>query len=159
MKTPVAVGVLTGLAWLALAAISERSAAHPLPSEATTPAAHEPGRRSDGPSSVADPPRPEMKILVRLHPELRQPGDRGDVIRVWLDPARLRAHNLAGDDVMKAFVESNVLGSPRRVDPPPWVVFVTRLWRPDQYENLIVKANAEGDIVRLKDIAKVEIDR
>jgi multidrug efflux pump subunit AcrB len=54
-----------------------------------------------------------------------------------------------------AFGESTILRSPRPI-PPPGVVFVTHLARPDEYEKLVVKATADGKVVRLKDVAVVE---
>jgi multidrug efflux pump subunit AcrB len=53
--------------------------------------------------------------------------------------------------------ESSVVGPDRRVDPPPGVVFVTRLDRPEKWEQVIVRATPDGQVVRLKDVAKVEV--
>lgn len=47
---------------------------------------------------------------------------------------------------------------PKRVDPPPGVVFLTHLYRYGDYENIILSATPEGEIVRLKDVAKVEVE-
>jgi multidrug efflux pump subunit AcrB len=105
-----------------------------------------------------DAERPEITLQVRQYPGKCHPWKRGAAIRLRLDIDRLRAYNLSSEDVMKGMAESSIISSPRRVDPPPGVVFQTRLWRPEQYDNLILKASAEGDIVRLKDVGKVEVD-
>ncbi len=96
---------------------------------------------------------------IRQYPKDGHRWDRGDAVLVWLDSDRLRAYQLSIEDVMKALQESSVVGRPRRVDSPAGVVFVTRLYRPEQYGKLILKANAEGEVVRLKDVAKVEAGR
>jgi multidrug efflux pump subunit AcrB len=101
--------------------------------------------------------RPEMTFQLRQYPEERHLWNCGAAIRVRPDIDRLRAYDLSRDDVMKAFGESTIFGSPRRGDPPPGVVFVRRLGTPDQYENVIVKASPDGEIVRIKDVAEVEV--
>lgn len=108
------------------------------------------------PTGKVDTARPEITLQLRQYPQDGQPWNRGDAIRIRLDVDRLRAHDLSGENVMKALEESRVVGSPRPADPPPGVVFVSRLSRPDLYENVVLKASAEGEIVRLKDVAIVE---
>ncbi len=98
-------------------------------------------------------------LQIRQYPKAGHPWNRGDAILVRLDIDRLSACHLSSEDVMKALQESGVVGRRRRVEPPAAVVFVTRLYRPEQYEKLILKANAEGEVVRLKDVAKVEVGR
>jgi multidrug efflux pump subunit AcrB len=98
-------------------------------------------------------------LQIRQYPKDGQPWNRGEAILIRLDIDRLRAYDLSSEDVMKALQESGVVGSGRRVDPPPGVVFVTRLHGPKRYENVIVRANAEGEVVRLKDVAKIEVGR
>lgn len=69
----------------------------------------------------------------------------------------MRAYGVSMDDVMKALSESSVVDSRRRVEPSLRVVCYTRLNRPDQYERIIVRASADGEIARLKDFARVEV--
>lgn len=97
----------------------------------------------------ADGARPEMTF------QIRDPWDRGDAVRVRLDVDRLRAYDLSKEDVMRALTPSGVV-DPREPLPPPGVVFDRHLSGPEGYENVILKANAEGDVVRLKDVATVE---
>lgn len=158
---------LVGLVW---SAIPHRPA-NPLPSEATAPPPGEPGRRPEGlpardeyaprtvlPERFANAAQPEITFQIRQYPEDRQPRTRGDAIRVRLDIDRSRAHDLTSEDVMKALtVGCSFAGSPERVNPPPGVVYVTHLDSPERYEQFILKANAEGELVRLKDVAKVEL--
>ncbi|WP_020475705.1 efflux RND transporter permease subunit [Zavarzinella formosa] len=119
--------------------------------------AHIAGPQHADPAPSDNITQAEVTFQVRPSPGDQPPQRRGEVVRVRLDVARLRDNDLSRDDVMKAFVESGVVGSSRRADPPPGVVYVTHLARPEQYEKLIVKADAEGKIVRLKDIGRVEL--
>ena len=111
------------------------------------------------PGVIPDVAPPENTLLIRQYPEEGQPRGRDGAVRVRLDVNRLRAYGLTQEDVMVAMKPSTVAGPRNRADPPPGVVYVTRLGRPDQYEDIILKANAEGDVVRLKDVGKVEVGR
>lgn len=93
-------------------------------------------------------------------------GSRAFTIRVWLNPDRMRAYNISADDVLNAINEQSVLGRPGRVGLSSGIkaqskeyVFTYQGWynKPEQYKEIIIKANAEGEILKLKDIAKVEV--
>jgi hypothetical protein len=97
------------------------------------------------------------EFIVRQYSGEWRPWNRGHGFRVRVDLDRLRAHGISKEDVMDALKPSGMVGSPGRVDPPPpGVVFMTRYVTPDRYENIILKAIPEGDLVRLKDVAKIE---
>jgi multidrug efflux pump subunit AcrB len=98
------------------------------------------------------------EFIVLQYSEDWRPWNRGHAFRIRLDIDRLRANNLSKEDVMEALRPSTMI-DPKQVDPPPGVVFMTRYVRPDRYENIILKADADGEIVRLKDVAKVEVRR
>lgn len=95
-----------------------------------------------------DIPKPEMTFQIRT------PGNRGDAVLIRLDPDRLRAYGLSKEDVMEAATASGLVGF--KDPPPPGVVFNTHILRPDQYAKIILKANSEGEIVRLQDVAQIE---
>ena len=87
-------------------------------------------------------------------------------MRIWLNIDRLRAYKLSSEDVMKALAEQSIIGSPGRLGQATGITSQSReyvlMWigrynKPEQYENIILKANAEGEILRLKDVAKVEL--
>src|SRR6478609_8538105 len=93
-------------------------------------------------------------------------GNRAYAMRIWLNIDRLRAYKLSSEDVMKALSEQSVIGSPGRLGQATGITSQSReyvlMWvgrynKPEQYENIILKANAEGEILRLKDVAKVEL--
>lgn len=93
-------------------------------------------------------------------------GSRAFAIRVWLKPDRMRAYNISADDVLKAIDEQSVLARPGRVGlssgkmaQSQEYVFTYKGWynKPEQYNDIIIRANAEGEILKLKDIADVEV--
>ncbi|MEK0412570.1 MAG: hypothetical protein RL070_58 [Bacteroidota bacterium] len=93
-------------------------------------------------------------------------GSRSFAIRVWLNPERMRAYNISAKDVLKAIDEQSVLARPGRVGlssgkaaQSQEYVFTYKGWynTPEQYDNIVVRANADGEMLKLKDIAKVEI--
>ncbi len=96
----------------------------------------------------------------------RNLGNRSFAMRIWLNPDRMRAYNLSSDDVMKAVGEQSVIGSPGRLGQATGqtsqtreyvLTYIGRYNKPEQYENIILKANPEGEILRLKDVATVEL--
>lgn len=93
-------------------------------------------------------------------------GSRSFAIRVWLNPERMRAYNISAKDVLKAIDEQSVLARPGRVGlssgktaQSQEYVFTYKGWynTPEQYDNIVVRANADGEMLKLKDIAKVEV--
>lgn len=93
-------------------------------------------------------------------------GSRAFSIRVWLNPDRMRAYNISSDEVLTAIDEQSVLGRPGRVGISSGktaqsleYVFTYKGWynTPDQYKDIIIRANSDGEILRLKDIASVEV--
>jgi Cu/Ag efflux pump CusA len=108
------------------------------------------------------------KALAYLH-QASILGSRAYGMRAVLSPDRMRACNLSDDDVMKALRESrlNNNGSPPDIgfatdQTSMTVVEHVLTWRarynkPAQYANIILKANPDGEILRLKDVAKVEV--
>jgi len=92
-------------------------------------------------------------------------GERKYAMRVWLDPTKLAAHALTASDVVNALTEQNVeipagqLGQqpadPNQAYQIP-VRVVGRLSSPAEFDNIIVKNNANG-LVLLKDVGHSEV--
>src|SRR6185503_7778720 len=79
---------------------------------------------------------------------------------------RMRAYKISTEEVMKALAEQSVIGSPGRLGQATGIksqsleyilTYVGRYNKPAQYENIILRASAEGEILRLKDVADVEL--
>ncbi len=92
-------------------------------------------------------------------------GSRRYAMRIWLKPDRMRAYNVSTDEVMEALEEQSIIGSPGRLGRADGkrsqsleyvLTYQGRYSEPEQYENVIIRANSEAEILYLKDIADVE---
>lgn len=93
-------------------------------------------------------------------------GSRTFAMRIWLKPDRMRAYNVATEEVMEAMQEQSLIGRPGRLGQASGknaqsleytLSYKGRFNKPEEYENIIIRANAEGEILKLKDIAEVEL--
>ncbi|RYU80289.1 efflux RND transporter permease subunit [Hymenobacter persicinus] len=93
-------------------------------------------------------------------------GSRQYAMRVWLKPDRMRAYNISVDDVMKALDEQSVIGSPGRIGRADGknaqsleyvLSYQGRFNDVEQYKNVILRANPNGESLHLKDVANVEL--
>ncbi|WP_294119939.1 efflux RND transporter permease subunit [Sphingomonas sp.] len=87
-------------------------------------------------------------------------------MRIWLDPAKLRSVSLMPGDVISAITAQNVEVAAGEVGGTPsgpdqmlnaTVTASSRFQTPEQFRNIIVKADSSGARVRLSDIARVEL--
>ncbi len=93
-------------------------------------------------------------------------GSRRYAMRVWLNPERMRAYSISVEEVMKALEEQSIIGRPGRIGQSSGLAaqsleyvltYKGQLNKPEEYENVIVRANPEGQIIHLKDIGQVEL--
>ena len=93
-------------------------------------------------------------------------GSRQYAMRIWLKPDRMRAYNISADDVMKALDDQSVIGSPGRIGRSDGVraealeyvlTYQGRFSDVEQYKNVILKANPDGEILHLSDVADVRL--
>ncbi len=94
-------------------------------------------------------------------------GNRLYAMRIWLKPDRMRAYEVSTEEVMEAIDEQSVIGRPGRTGQATGkrsqsleyvLVYQGRYNTAEQYENIIIRATPEGEFLRLKDIAEVELD-
>lgn len=87
-------------------------------------------------------------------------------MRVWLDPAKLEAYSLMPSDIESAIEAQNVQVSAGKIGAMPaaadqqltaTVRAQSRLQTPAQFRNIIVKSKSDGSVVRLQDVARVEL--
>lgn len=113
--------------------------------------------------------------LLRIRDQLSRVDGVGDVqvfgareysIRVWLDPDRMSTLGLSAGDVVAALREQNVQVSGGSLGQPPLnmdnafqftVTTQGRFDKPEQFENIIIKNDGEGRLVRVSDVARVEL--
>ena len=113
--------------------------------------------------------------ILNVKDELARLGGVGDVqlfgmgdysLRVWLDPNKTASRNLTATDVVTAIREQNrqvaagQLGAPPAPSATSFQMSVNtqgRLVSEEEFENIVIRAGADGEITRLKDIARVEL--
>lgn len=93
-------------------------------------------------------------------------GSRKYAMRLWLNPDRMRAYNVSVDEVMDALAEQSIVGRPGRLGRSSGITaqsleyvltYKGRYNKAEEYENIIIRANEEGESIHLKDIAKAEL--
>jgi hydrophobic/amphiphilic exporter-1 (mainly G- bacteria), HAE1 family len=93
-------------------------------------------------------------------------GERKYSMRLWLDPVRMASRALTATDVVNALQEQNVEVAAGQVGQPPVKVgqqfqisvrAIGRLSEPAQFDDIILKTNADGTLVRLRDVGRAEL--
>lgn len=93
-------------------------------------------------------------------------GSRTYSMRLWLKPDRMRAYNISAQEVVEAVKDQSLIARPGRLgissgkkaQSTEYVLnYVGRYSEPEQYENIIIKSSEFGEMVKLKDIATVEL--
>ena len=93
-------------------------------------------------------------------------GARDFSMRVWLDPAKLAARNLTASEVVTALRAANLQVAAGAVNQPPAsssgafqlsVTTLGRLTTTDQFEDIVVRSETDGSVIRVRDIARVEL--
>lgn len=86
-------------------------------------------------------------------------------MRVWLKPDRMTSYKISTDEVLEAIQAQNVEAAPGKAGESSnkapqalqYVLLYTGKFNtPEQYENLVLRADSDGSILRLKDVADVE---
>ncbi|MGQ7855591.1 efflux RND transporter permease subunit [Pedobacter sp. WC2501] len=92
-------------------------------------------------------------------------GDRDYAMRIWLKPDRMQAYKISVDEVMKALDEQSLEASPgktgessgKRSQAFEYVLkYSGRFSTKEGYENVVLRASANGELLRLKDVADVD---
>ncbi|KQZ48933.1 transporter [Rhizobium sp. Root149] len=87
-------------------------------------------------------------------------------MRVWIDPQKAAEHSLAASDVSNAIRSQNVQAAAGTIGASPSQPGVNlqlnvnaqgRLRTPEEFGNIIVKSGANGEITRLRDVARIEL--
>ncbi|ACS81340.1 efflux RND transporter permease subunit [Maridesulfovibrio salexigens] len=93
-------------------------------------------------------------------------GDQDYGMRIWLDPDKMARLAITADDIIAAVQEQNLQAPAGQVGQPPaasgqqfqlTVRVKGRLSEPDEFGNIIVKANPDGSTVHIRDVARVEM--
>src|SRR5262245_13909776 len=93
-------------------------------------------------------------------------GAKDYAMRVWVRPDRLAQLKVAPNDLVRALNEQNAQFAAGKIGQPPTstgqelVYTITtkgRLAEPEEFENIVVRANGDGSTLKLKDVARVEL--
>src|SRR5690349_5628743 len=92
-------------------------------------------------------------------------GARDYSMRLWLDPERIANLGLTSTEVIAAIRSQNVqIAGGQIAEPPiadrafqPNLVFTGRLKDQKQFEDILIKAGSDGRVVRLRDVARIEL--
>ena len=113
--------------------------------------------------------------LLQIKDELARLPGVGDVamfgardysMRIWLDPNKLASRNLSASEVVSAVREQNMQVAAGKLGAPPVptgqsfqlsINTLGRLVNESQFGDIVVKTGGEGQIVRLRDVARIEL--
>ncbi len=93
-------------------------------------------------------------------------GGRDYAMRIWLQPDRLTSLGLTAGDVINAIRDQNVQVSPGSIGQPPGpstqqfqytIQAKGRLTEASEFQDIIVRAKADGTLVRVRDVARIEL--
>jgi len=107
-------------------------------------------------------------VLVRLQGvgDIQIFGERQYAMRIWLDPEKLSSYGMTASDVVGALRDQNVqvsggsIGAPPSAADNPFQYTVRadgRFADPKQFRYVIVKSASDGRLVKLEDVARVEL--
>ncbi|WP_343690862.1 efflux RND transporter permease subunit [Chitinophaga sp.] len=109
---------------------------------------------------------------INVVPELKRIPGVGQVqifgakdysMRVWLDPEKLAALNITAAEVISAIQDQNLEAAPGKFgegshEPLSYVInYGGKFNQPEQFQNMVIKAAADGSVLYLKDVARVEL--
>jgi HAE1 family hydrophobic/amphiphilic exporter-1 len=109
---------------------------------------------------------------INVIPMLKRVNGVGDVqafgtqdysMRIWLRPDAMASYGLVPDDITNALAEQNIEAAPGKIGENSnqsfqfVLKYKGRLKLPVEYENIIIKATSTGQLLRLKDVARVEL--
>src|SRR6185295_1046121 len=93
-------------------------------------------------------------------------GAKDYAMRIWSRPDRMTQLKVSPTDIIRALNEQNAQFAAGKIGQPPTgggqelVYTITtkgRLTEPEEFENIVIRANGDGSVLRLKDVARVEL--
>ncbi|QSW89329.1 efflux RND transporter permease subunit [Flavobacterium endoglycinae] len=92
-------------------------------------------------------------------------GQKEYSMRVWLDPQKMLSYNISANEVISSLQKQNISAAPGKVgegsgqmnNQLQYVIkYGGKFFEPKQYEEIALRANPDGTILRLKDISNIE---
>src|SRR6266545_4004623 len=93
-------------------------------------------------------------------------GQRDYSMRLWLDPSKMSTRNLTATDIVSAVTQQNAQVAAGQIGQPPvprgqifqyTMTTLGRLAESKQFEDMILKADADGRLIRMRDVARTEL--
>lgn len=115
----------------------------------------------------------ENYAKINIIPQIQRVKGVGDAMvmgadysmRIWLDPEKMAEYGLVPTDIAGVLAEQNIEAAPGSIGERENQTFQYtlryrgRLQEPTQFENLVIRSNADGTVLRVKDVARVELGR
>lgn len=105
---------------------------------------------------------PDIKRIPGVGQAFIFGGNKDYSMRVWLSPSKMAAYKLSSQEVLAAIQDKNLEAAPGRFGESSKQAFEYvikykgKLNQPLEYENIVIHSNADGSVLRLKDVARVE---
>jgi len=105
---------------------------------------------------------PEIKRIPGVGQAVVLGGSQDYSMRVWLKPNQLASYRLTPKEVIAAIQDKNLESAPGKFGESSDAAFEYvikykgKLNKPAEYENIVIRANADGSMLRLKDVARIE---
>ncbi len=106
---------------------------------------------------------PDLKRIPGVGSATIFGGIKDYSMRVWLNPNQMAAYKITPAEVMAAIQDKNLEAAPgkfgeRSKETFEYVIkYKGKLTKPEEYENIAIRANADGSVLHLKDVARVEL--
>ncbi len=106
---------------------------------------------------------PEIKRIPGIGSAMIFGGVKDYSMRVWLNPAQMADYKITPAEVMTAIQDKNLEAAPGKLGERSTEVFEYvikykgKLTKPEEYGNIAIRANTDGSVLRLKDVARVEL--
>jgi len=106
---------------------------------------------------------PEIKRIPGVGSASIFGGIKDYSMRVWLNPSQMETYHITPNEVFAAIQDKSLEAAPGRFgerskETFEYVIkYKGKLTKPEEYENIPIRSNADGSVLRLKDVAKVEL--
>lgn len=106
---------------------------------------------------------PEIKRIPGVGQAMIFGGSKDYSMRIWLNPAQMAAYGLTPREVLGAIQDKNLEAAPGRfgensAEAFEYVIkYKGKLNKPEEYANIVIRSNTDGSMLRLRDVARVEL--
>lgn len=93
-------------------------------------------------------------------------GMREYSMRIWLNPVKMHAYNVSSQDIINSLKEQNIEAAPGKVGDASGkrpqslqyvLKYIGKFNTEEQYQNIIIKSTSDGALLKLKDVAEIEL--